>query len=440
MTRLNPKARILAVDDSPDALEVLNRVLVPLGYQVLAAPGVPEALRILEEASIDIVITDLKMPGASGLDLTRHIRENFKNTEVLMITGYPSVESAVMAVKAGAAHYLSKPFTNEEVVSAVQTTFEKLRARCAMQARPNVSPYTTVALMGECKAMRAVVRAVDKAVTNTVPILISGERGTRKDLIARAIHYSSPRGAAPFVMVSCDAIPCRHLETELFGSSPLEPTRRGLVHAVQGGTLFLEEVPSADTRVQKRLTSMLRDRSPTDAGHSGGCAEPRVIASSSLDLRELVVKGTFRDDLSFALGVVEIYVPPLRDRGDDVVLLARHFALKCSSEQGKPEPVFSDRALEVLRNHSWPGNLQELEQTINRLVAMNEGDAVDVPDLPELMRFSAKVERGLHRPLAEIEAKHIREVLASVEGNQTKAAEILGIDRKTLHEKMKRFN
>ncbi|MBI5533553.1 MAG: sigma-54-dependent Fis family transcriptional regulator [Deltaproteobacteria bacterium] len=440
MNRSATKERILAVDDSPDTLEVLRRNLASHGYQVLIAPGVAEAVRILEEGPVDVVVTDLKMPGASGLDLIRHVRDNFKSTEVLMITGYPSVEGAVEAVKTGADDYLSKPFTDEELLTAVKGAFEKLRARNAMQAPPDAPAYPTPALIGECEAMRYTLHAVGKATHSKAPVLITGEQGTGKELIARSIHYSSPRASAPFVLVSCSVIPGDRVESELFGSSSPAPSRTGLVHAAQGGTLFFEEIAAAIPAVQTSLVRLIRDKAMPEDAPPLPHADARVIASSARDLKSLVSRGLFREDLYYALNVIEVRVPPLRERGDDVLMLARHYALKFSAEQGRPEPRFSDRSLRVLKNHSWPGNLQELENTIQRLVVMTDAGVIDVPDLPSLMRFSALRDRGLDRSLAEIEAEHIRNVMGSVQGNQTRAAEILGIDRKTLREKMKRIN
>ncbi|HQP36108.1 MAG TPA: sigma-54 dependent transcriptional regulator [Polyangiaceae bacterium] len=436
MTRNAPKERILAVDDSPDTLEVLRRNLTSHGYQVLTVQSVAEAVHVLEHDPIDVVVTDLKMPGASGLELVRHVRENLKNTEVLMITGYPTVEGAVEAVKSGANDYLAKPFTDDELLAAVRKAFDKLKARIAMQSSPRAGSYASPAIAGECEAIRVVQHAVAKAADSLVPVLLSGERGVGKQLIARAIHYASARASAPFVVASCAGIPASRLADELFGAA--DTAGRGLVHAARGGTLYLEEIAGASQDVQQAIARLLRDKElPSPA--LGAAPDVRVIASSSRDLRQLVSRGQFREDLLYAVSVIEIGLPPLRDRGDDILLLARHFAFEAATAHGRPEPRFSDRSLQVLRNHSWPGNLQELDNTVKRLVVMADEGLIDVPDMPSLMRFSALRERGLDRSLADIEAEHIQAVLASVNGNQTRAAEILGIDRKTLREKIKRL-
>jgi DNA-binding NtrC family response regulator len=436
----NPE-RILAVDDSPDTLEVLRRNLTSHGYEVLTAPAVADALRLLAESSIDVVITDFKMPGASGLDLVRHVRDNHRATEVLMITGYASVENAVEAVRTGADNYLSKPFTDDELLAAVESAVAKLRARKAMSAPARVPSYATPALLGECAAIREVARAVDKALTSSAPVLLMGERGTGLEAIARALHYGGPLASRPFVPVHCEATPADRLGAELFGDSTPGKERLGLVHAARTGTLFLDEVFCAQGAVQADLDRMLREnRLPGRAQAPAEPAAVRVIASSSREPKALLARGMLHEPLLYALNVIELRVPPLRDRGEDVLLLARHFAGRFAAEQGLPEPSFSDRSLQALRHHTWPGNLMELENTMQRLVVMADDGAIDVPDLPGVMRYSALHDRGLDRSLSDVESEHIRNVVRSVHGNQTRAALILGIDRKTLREKMKRIN
>jgi DNA-binding NtrC family response regulator len=439
MLRSSPKGRILAVDDSPDTLEVLRRNLTSNGYQVATASSVQEALRLLQQGPVDVVVTDFKMPGLSGLDLVRHVRDNYKATEVLLITGYPTVEDAVVAVKTGADDYLSKPFTDEELLAAVQRAFDKLGARSAVQKRPKIPSYATHALVGECEAMLPVLIAVGKAIATSAPVFIRGERGTGKELIARSIHYGGALAPAPFVLVRCNDIPSDRLASELFGSTVAAHSRPGLVHASQGGTLFLEEIAGACPPVQTALVRLLRHKVMPEGSPSAPSPVPRVIASSSRDIKAMLTRGAFREDLFYATNVIEIAVPPLRERADDVLILAQHFALEFSTQQGSPEPKFSDRSLQVLKNHSWPGNLQELENTVQRLVVMSDAGVIDVPDLPSLMRFSALRDKGLDRTLADVEAEHIVSVMGTVRNNQTRAAEILGIDRKTLREKMKRI-
>lgn len=437
------KERILVVDDAADTLELLQRNLTFQGYETFTASSVAEALRLLEEASVDLVITDLKMPGASGLDLIRHIRENRRDLEVMMITGYPTVESAVKAVKAGAEEYLTKPFTDEELFTAVRRTLDKKRRRKAAHPHGKQTLAGSYGLIGESKAMQSVFREIAKASSTSATVLISGESGTGKELVARAIHYNSKRASAPFVPVNCGAIPEELLESELFGHlkgafTGATETRAGFFQTADGGSILLDEISETRPSMQIKLLRVLQDKEVYMVGSTRARrVDVRILASTNKDLLALVKKGLFREDLFFRLNVIPIHLPPLREREQDILLLTRYFAEKFAMELNKAAPEFSDKALEVLRHYHWPGNVRELENVVQRLVVMTEETVIDVPDLPSLMRFSALRERGFQRTLAEVESEHIRNVLASVHGNRTRAAKILGIDRKTLREKLK---
>ena len=439
------KESILAVDDAPTTLEVLERNLTSQGYQVFTAQSVPEAITILETTPVDLVITDLKMPGVSGLDLIRHVRENFKETEVIMITGYPTVESAVKAVKTGAEEYLTKPFTDEELLSAVRRAIDKLHLRRTTQSQWQPRHPAYYGLIGESEAMHHVFDMIAKAASTSATVLISGESGTGKELIARAIHYSSSRNSAPFVPVNCGAIPEQLLESELFGHvkgafTGATETRAGFFQTADGGTIFLDEISETSLSMQVKLLRVLQDKEVCMVGSTRSRkVDVRILASTNKDLLGLVKKGGFREDLFFRLNVITVDLPPLRERSDDILLLAHHFVKQFSEESGKPTPRFSDEALQVLRSYHWPGNVRELENVIQRLVIMTDGNLIEVPDLPSLMRFSALRGEGFNRTLAEVETEYIRNVLASVEGNKTRAAEILGIDRKTLREKLRKI-
>jgi len=445
MKNSSKKDRILVVDDSPDTLEVLQRNLESKGYHVFAAPGAVEAIRILESALMDLVITDLKMPEVNGLDLVRHIQENFKDMEVMMITGYPSIEGAVEAVKSGAEEYLAKPFTDEELFSAVKRVLDKLHVRRAAQMKILKPPALRHGLIGESKAMRKVLNAIEKAASSLATILITGESGTGKELVARAIHYNSPRASAPFVPINCGGIPETLLESELFGYvrgafTGATESRAGFFQTAEGGTIFLDEISETSLSMQVKLLRVLQDKEVFMVGERRPQkVDVRIIAATNKNLLSLVEKGVFREDLYYRLNVITIDIPPLREREEDILLLVQHFALKFSKEFGKTIPRFSENALQVLRDYDWPGNARELENIIQRLVIMSEGDIIDVPDLPSLMRFSAIRGVGPNRTLAAVEAEYILSVLAGVGNNKTKAAEILGIDRKTLREKLKKM-
>lgn len=443
MGRAFEKGRILAVDDTPRTLELLQRNLALQGYQVLTAPGVTEAIRLLESVPIDLVITDLRMPGASGMDLIRHIRENFKDVEVMMITGYPTIEGAVAAVKTGAEDFLSKPFTDEELYAAVQRAFEKLQKRHAARATVFQTPHSPQGLIGASEAMQKLSGDIAKASRSSATALITGESGTGKELVARAIHYSSARASSAFVPVNCGAIPETLQESELFGYvkgafTGAAETRNGFFQAADGGSIFLDEISETSLSMQVKLLRVLQDKEVRKVGATAPQkVDVRILAATNKNLSTLLKKQAFREDLFYRLNVITIEVPPLRERGDDVWLLANYFVTKFAEEAGKAPPQFSDRALEALRNYYWPGNVRELENLMHRLVVMTDEEIIDVVDLPTYMHFSAERGRGLHRTLAELEIEHIRNVLASVDGNKTRAAEILGIDRKTLREKLK---
>jgi two-component system response regulator HydG len=436
-------SRILVVDDTLDTLEVLQRNLTAEGYEVLTGTSVEEAIRLLQGHRVDLVVTDLKMPRVGGLDLVRHVRENLRDTEALVITGYPSIHGAVEAVKAGAEEYLAKPFTAEELLFAVRRTLEKLRLRRAAQAARAEDAAERMGIVGQSRVMREVFRAIQKAASASATVLITGESGTGKELVARAIHYNSSRAGARFVPVNCGGIPEGLIESELFGHvkgafTGASEARAGLFHAADGGTIFLDEVSEMSLSMQVRLLRVLEDRQVWMVGSTRPRkADVRIVAATNIDLPSLVKGGVFREDLYYRLNVVTISVPPLRQRGDDILLLANHFAARFANELGKPPPRFTDDVLRILLGHPWPGNVRELENVVQRLVVMADSELIDIPELPSAMRFSVAGTTRLDRTLAEVEAEHVANVLAGVGGNKTRAAEILGIDRKTLREKLK---
>ncbi len=436
--------QILVVDDSPETLEVIERHLVPAGYRVISVPGVAEAVRVLTNVRVDLVITDLRMPDASGMDLVRHVRENLRDTEVIMVTGYASIPGAVEAVRGGVQEYLAKPFTEAELVGAVERALDRRRLR-----RPGRLPKERLApaewgLLGESPAMRSVYRMIAKAAESDATVLLTGESGTGKELVARAIHYQSRRRSAPLVPVNCGGIPDGLLESELFGYckgafTGAHETRNGFFQAAAGGSLFFDEVSELGLPMQAALLRVLQDKTVTMVGsREPRTVDVRILAASNRRLEARVEQGAFRQDLYYRIHVIPLELPPLRERGDDVFLLVRKFADRFARELGKPAPAFTDHALAALRAYPWPGNVRELENVIQRLVLMGESDRIDAPDLPSLMRFSADRGSCGQRTLAEVEVAHIRDVLQQTAGNKSRAAAILGIDRKTLRAKLQR--
>jgi len=446
MPKSDKRECILVVDDAENTLEVIQRNLTSRGYQVYTARGVDEALGILDNVTVDLVVTDYKMPWVNGLDLVRHVRENLKDTEVIMITGYASIGGAVEAVKSGAVDYLAKPFTEEELIDTVKKALNKLHTRQVPQLPSEEKIAESYGLIGNSKAMNEVFRIIDKTALTSASVLISGESGTGKELVARAIHYKSSRVSASFVPVNCGGIPENLLESELFGHmkgafTGAFETRAGFFQTADGGTIFLDEISETSLAMQVKLLRVLQDKKVCMVGDTRSRkVDIRILAATNRDLQSSIKKELFREDLFFRISVITITVPPLRDREDDILLLTNYFSEKFSNELDKPAPQFSDDALETLKNYYWPGNVRELENIIQRLIVMTDGKYIDVPDLPEFMRFSAMRKTGLNRTLNEVETTYIKGVLASVKGNKTKASEILGIDRKTLRKKLKKNN
>ena len=434
--------RILVVDDSVDTLEIVRRHLERAGYLVATAASVDEAHERLSGEPVELVITDLKMPGRSGLELVRWVRENLPESEVMMITGYASVEGAVEAVKSGAGEYLAKPFTDRELLAAVDRALETRRRRLAAATAP-AGREDLPGLVGESAPMRRLYRDILKAARSDATVLVIGESGTGKELVARAVHYRSRRSRAPFVPINCGAIPDTLLESELFGHvrgafTGAGAARAGFFQTADRGTVFLDEVGELSLAGQVRLLRVLQDGEVCMVGSDRPRkGDVRVVAATNKDLARLVEQNRFREDLYYRLNVVVLEVPPLRERGEDVLLLAAHFAHRFAGEQGREAPRFSDRVVERFLEYDWPGNVRELENLVQRLVVMCEGDTLDVADLPRWLRTPAgEPSRTVLRPLAEVEREHILAVLAAVGGNRTRAAEVLGIDRKTLRRKL----
>ena len=386
--------RILVVDDSPPTVEVIVRNLMDRGYLVWSASSVTEAIRMLESATIDLVITDMKMPGIGGLELVRHVRENFEDTQVVMITGYPSIDSAVEAVKSGADEYLAKPFTDEELLSAVEKVVTRQRLHRADEPLSDGEAGSFHGILGRSEPMQNVYRAIHKAAFTPATVLISGESGTGKELIARAIHYSSPRSSARFVAVNCGGIPEGLLESELFGHmkgafTGATESRAGFFQTADGGTILLDEVSETSLAMQVKLLRVLQDREVCMVGSTRPReVNVRVLAATNKDLQTLIAKGLFREDLFFRLNVISIVAPPLRERPEDIVQLSRYFVDKFASEYDLTAPHLNGRVDEALLQYPWPGNVRELENLMQRLVVMSPGEAIKMPHLPRYMRFT----------------------------------------------------
>ncbi len=434
------KENILVVDDSADMLELLDRKLKGKGFRVHLANSVESAIKTMETTKMDLVITDYKMPRLSGLDLIKHLRDRNKETKIIMITGYPTVESAVEAVKSGAEEYLTKPFTDEEFFNCLNRVMEQIRTR--KMASKNMQDHGRYGIVASSEAMVEVFHLIDKSAVNPVTVLVSGESGTGKELVARAIHYHSARAKAPFVPVNCGAIPETLLESELFGYmkgafTGAQETRAGFFITADGGTLFLDEIGETSVNMQVKLLRVMEDRKVMMVGsQQARQVDVRLIAATNKRLREQVKQGRFREDLYYRLNVINIQIPPLREREDDVVLLSNHFLKKFAQNTGNPSPVISPEVLQIFKQYEWPGNVRELENLIQRLVIVCDHDTITPSDLPSFMKSGISISKGFERTLDQVEQEYIIDVLNYTGGNKTKAAAILGIDRKTLRRKI----
>ncbi len=435
--------RILAVDDSKSTLEVLKRNLQSNGYEVFTALRVAEALPLLEKIDFDLVITDYRMPQATGLDLIRHVRDNHPDTEIMMITGYPSIPGAVEAIKDGAGEYLPKPFTAEELLTVVERIVQRLLQRRVLGSAD--TPPDNFGIIGNSPEMDHVFQRIGKASATDANVLIFGDSGTGKELVARAVHYNSDRRSAPFVPVNCTAIPDSLVESELFGHvkgafTGAKDARAGFFEIAGGGSIFLDEIGDASPNMQAKLLRVIQSKEYCKVGSSQvRTVDTRIIAATHKDLKRLVEEGSFREDLFYRINVVDISVPPLNERGDDILVLLNHFLGKFSDAMNRTIPTLSDDALQALRHYAWPGNVRELENLVQRLVVIVDHDPIEITDLPESMRFILPREGGVDRSLADVEKEHISNVLAMTRNNKTRAAEVLGINRKTLREKLKRM-
>jgi two-component system, NtrC family, response regulator HydG len=435
------KVNILVVDDSPETIELIKRNLESVGYHIYSASNVQSAIKLLNSLSIHLVITDLKMPGENGLELVRHVTDNAKGIGTLVITGFPSIQGAVESIKIGAEEYLVKPFTDEELFKAVERILTRTLKHKKDQPKNNPASF---GIIGESDGMLNVFKTINKAKNTNATVLINGESGTGKELVARALHYGGPTSAAPFVPVNCGGIPDSLLESELFGYvrgafTGANETRAGFFQTADGGTIFLDEISNTSLAMQAKLLRVLQERE----FYMVGSKKPnkvniRVVAATNVELMQLVKKGLFREDLFYRLNIITIDLPPLRNRDKDVSLLLDFFLAKYVRELGRQPMRFSPKALKALHSYAWPGNVRELQNLVHRLVIMADDNTIDTPDLPENLRFSAIRSHGLTRSLQEVEHDYILDVLAANKNNISKSAEVLGIDRKTLREKLKR--
>lgn len=433
------KENILIVDDDINILELIQRNLQSLDYHTYKAVSVKEAVSILRDTEIDLLITDLKMPEVDGFQLIQFASEHYPNMPKLVVTGYPSVQDALSAIKSGAVDYLVKPFTKDELR---QSVLKSLSTRTKKKPSEKAEAKNYNEIIGESEAIKSVTQIIDRVKDNKATIFISGESGTGKELVARSIHYNGKFSREPFIAVNCGGIPENLLESELFGYvkgafTGANDTREGFFQAANGGTIFLDEIGNAPLSVQSRLLRVLQEKEVMKVGErKAEKIDVRVIAATNSNLKEMIAKETFREDLYYRLTVVEIVVPPLRDRKGDIPLLADKFLFKYGNEYKDRYITIEPEAQALLKRYDWPGNIRELENVIQRAVIMCDR-TIGVKDLPENLKYKIDFPEENLMSLKAMEKKYIEKVLAATDNNQSKAAEILNIDRKTLRGKIK---
>ena len=454
--------RILVVDDESEMCALLEAGLARRGFEVVSRTSGDAALGLLDEVDFDAVVVDLHMPGISGLDVAAWVSANRSDTPVVVITAFGSLETAVAAIRAGAYDFVTKPLEVETIALTLARAVSYRRLRTEVH-RLRLAAHGTTAgaddtglagtpLVGRSPAMRRTYDTLLRAAATDATVLITGESGTGKELVARALHAKGRRAGGPFVAVNCGAMPESLLESELFGHArgsftDARASRAGLLLRASGGTLFLDEIGEAPAGLQTKLLRALEDRRVRPVG--GDDERPfdaRIVCATNRDLEADIDRGRFRSDLYYRINVIPIELPPLRARGDDVLLLARRLVEQVAQATGRSVTGIAAPAAQKLLAYAWPGNVRELRNCMERAVALTRFEELTVADLPEAIqdyRRSRLVldldDPGALLPLEQVERSYILRVLEAVQGQRTRAAQILGLDRKTLYRKLERY-
>ena len=446
-----PQAIILVVDDDAAMTSAVCELLRQSGYAALSAQSGSEALEIVKREPPDLLISDLRMTEMSGHQLQQELHTAAPDLPVVMITAFGTIESAVESMKLGARDFITKPFSNKELLLVVSRALENRRLRQEVkQLRVELArSYGLPNIIGADPKMAAVLEIVERVADTPATVLITGESGTGKDLLARAIHFSSRRRDGPFVPINCAAIPENLIESELFGYSrgaftDARQAKTGLFIAARGGTLFLDEIGEMPLPLQSKLLRAIEDKKIRPLGATEEIpVDVRIVAATNANLENALEEGRFRSDLYYRLSTVTVVVPPLRDRPADIPLLIKHFLLRASAEAGRPLPEIEAQAMERLLRYHWPGNARELQNAIQRGVILARDNALTVRELPPKVAglelsparmLSEAVDKRIS--LDQLERDYIRAVVDAVQGNKTEAANILQIDRKTLYRKL----
>lgn len=445
--------RLLVVDDEKDMCDLLKLSLESFGHQVVATTSAKTALDTVEQEDIDVLLTDLGMAEMSGVDLCERVLGIQPDIPVIVVTGQSTMDSVIGVLRAGAYDFITKPVDSELLKLSVERAIEHRRLHEEVKRlRLSTASTTSNELLGKSAAMRRVHDLIARVATSDASVLVHGETGTGKELIARALHKASNRATGPFVAINCAAVPQTLIESELFGHArgaftDAKAERTGLFLQATGGTLFLDEIAELPLETQPKLLRALQERKVRPVGSNTEVPfDVRLVTATNRDLEFEVFEKRFREDLFYRINVVTIEVPPLRDRPGDVLMLAQHFLRRFAEIANKPMVALSDSAAEKLVSYDWPGNVRELENCIERGVALGRFDSLTVDDLPQKVRgyrgksfvVSADDTSDVLM-MEEVERRYIMRVLGLLRGNKSQAAQLLGFDRRTLYRKLARY-
>jgi DNA-binding NtrC family response regulator len=448
------KGRVLVVDDDRSMCEMLEVVLKQHGFAVRWTTDAAEIPELLDANEPDVVLTDLHMRGVSGLEVCERVAASRPDVPVIVITAFGSMETAIAAIRAGAYDFVTKPPDIDTLVVALERAIQHRTLSAEVKRLRSLVEKSKPSeqVFGDSPAMRRVYDVLDRIADSTASVLVTGETGTGKEVVARALHERGPRRKGPFIAINCSAMPETLLESELFGHvrgafTDARAPRTGLCVQASGGTLLLDEIGDMPLALQPKLLRVLQERQVRPVGGDEEVPiDVRVVATTNRDLQALIAANRFREDLYFRINVIHVELPPLRARGNDVLLLAQHFLELCAARTGKRIIGIAPEAAERLLEYAWPGNVRELQNCVERAVALARYDQVTVGDLPEALRAPRRPPAAATGdepvelvPLAELERRHILRVVEASGGNKTLAADTLGITRKTLYRKLQEY-
>jgi DNA-binding NtrC family response regulator len=442
-----PPPAILIVDDEPNNLTSLEKIFAKEGMRVLTADGAKRALELLRTHHVHVVLTDLMMPGPNGVELLKAVKEVSQNTQVVLMTAYGTVETAVTAMREGAYDFVEKPLKRATIVRSVKKALEHgLLVEENHQLKAEIRALTHREIVGQSAALRAVLETAAHAAPSMANVLVLGESGTGKELIARYVHSRSGRARGPFIAVNCSAIPESILEAELFGYergafTGATSRKEGRFDRARGGTIFLDEIGELTPAVQVKLLRVLQEGEFEPLGGRTVKSDVRLVSATNRDLAAEVEAGRFREDLYYRLNVIALTAPPLRSRREDVPLLVDHFLGLYCSKNGRPRLQLTEEVSERLKDYSWPGNVRELENAMERAAVLCRGSEITLSDLPAAIANAPKPEPdrltfGVGTPLAEVEQRLIQETLRHAGGDKSLAAQLLGISARTIYRKL----